>query len=204
MSQGGVCKRSTLRMHQKEGPMCPRMPLALCETHHQPKKHVFHSQERVKNLKLNPQSNDLACTWVWWKGWEVKASLASLFWSLHLLSRLHQAPVWTRRMRSNRKLWKCEAAEGSWASSSYQEMVPLSYPLCFVLLCHSASESFTSQKIDRKRHLGGERHSREAEYVPDFWFKPLKWLSWTVFAVYEYPFSSVLCRLKLLNKAVNK
>lgn len=150
MSQGGVCKQCIFLMHQKEGPMCAPggiWPSVKCIT--SLKNHVLHSQERVKNLKLNPQSNDIACTWVWWKGWEVKAALASLFWSLHL-----QAPVWTRRMRSNRKLWKCEGAEGSWASSSYREVVSLSYLLCLVFLYHSASESFTSQKIDKKRHLG--------------------------------------------------
>lgn len=40
------------------------MHLVLCETHHLPKKHVFHSEESIKNLKLNPHSNSLACTWV--------------------------------------------------------------------------------------------------------------------------------------------
>ena len=199
MSQGGVCKQRVFLMHQKEGPMCaPGCIWPSVKRITSLKKHALHSQERVKNLKLNPQSNDLACTWVWRKGWEVKASLASLFWSLHL-----QAPVWTRRMRSSRKLCKCEGAERSWAPSSYREVVSLSHPLCLVFLCHSASELFTSQKIDRKRHLG-EKGIAEAEYVPDFWFKPLKWLSWTVFAVYECPFSSVLCQWKLLNKAINK
>ena len=163
-------------MHQREGHVCAPgciWPSVKCIT--SLKKHVFHSQEHVKNLKLNSQSNDLACTWVWWKGWEVKPALANLFWSLHLLSLPHQAPVWTRRMRSNRKLWKYEGAEGSWDLKQLQgDGVPFLIHYAFVFLCHSALESFTSQKIDRKRHLGGERHSREAEYVLGFWFKPLK------------------------------
>lgn len=40
----------------------------------------------------------------------------------------------------------------------------------FLFLFHSALGSFISQKIERERHLGGERHDIEVEYVLGFWF----------------------------------
>lgn len=156
-------------MHQKKGPCVPQDAFGPLWNASPAKKNVFHSQERVKNLKLNPQSNDLACTWVWPKRMGGETALASLFWSLHLLSLPHQAPVWTRRMRwtGNSESMKRQR-EASGPQAAIGDGVPFLIHCAFVFLCHSALESIYLSKDRQEETSKGERHSREAEYVLGF------------------------------------